>query len=340
MRSSRSPTLSRRSLEAALGVLLLALASCSRSTPSSEEPRMSPQPAEPVTRHCLGRFCLDVPASMARTADSFQHQYVSLEETLWQDPADDARRGALKKRLARIESLKERREIPTDTQGEIRAQRQLGPTLQGVMFHEDDNPELISWGGLLSSGPVDVWMQIDGDLEREGEWSARLVEVSQAYRPLEPKEALPVPGKDWFYLRHGLVALPLKSKEQVRTRFEGHPLKLKLAFTTKTVSQVKKQNMMERLSDSVALAGEELKGSLVTQKYKSRTVAGLEGEELILRFSEGKKQQLYCLWTYPGQETPVRRPKISIELESTLEQDDAKVAIWDQLLDSVRPVGQ
>jgi hypothetical protein len=276
---------------------------------------------------------------MARTSDSFELQYVSMEEMLWKDSSDEARRQVWKLRLSRIESLKERREIPTDRQGEIRAQRQLGPSLQGVMFHEDDNPELISWGGLLSSGPVDVWMQIDGDLERESEWAARLVELSQAYRPLEAREALPAPGKDWFYLRHGLVALPMKSREQAQSRFEGHPLGLKLAVTTKTVSQVKKQSLMERLSDSVALAGEELQGSLVTQKYKSRTVAGLEGEELILRYTEGKKHQLYCLWTYPGQDKPVRRPKISIELESTLDQDDAKVAIWNQVLDSVRTAG-
>jgi hypothetical protein len=323
---------------AALG-LLLALASCTRSTPPSEEARMSPQPAEPVIRQCLGRFCLDVPASMARTSDSFEVQYVSMEEVLWKDPDDKARALAWTARLARIEALKARREIPTDPQGEIRARRELAPGFQGVMFHEDDNPELISWGGLLRSGPVDVWMQLDGDLDRESEWAARLVALSQAYRPRAANESWPVQGKDWFYLRHGLVALPMKFKEEAQSVFEGHPLNLKLAITTKTVSRVKQQSLMDRLSDSLALAGEQMQGSLVTQKYKSRKVAGLEGEELILRYTEGKKRQLYFLWTYAGQEKSGSHPKMSIELESNLDQDDAKVALWNQLLDSVRPAG-
>ncbi|WP_146209545.1 T6SS immunity protein Tli4 family protein [Vitiosangium sp. GDMCC 1.1324] len=300
---------------------------------------MSSQLAEPVIRQCVGRFCLGVPASMARTSDTFALQYVSMKEVLWKEPDDKARELAWTARLARIEALKARRELPTDVQGEIRAQRELASGFRGVMFHEADNPALISWGGLLRRGPVDVWMQIDGDLDREDQWAARLVALSQAYRPMEPKEPWPVPGKDWFYLHHGLVALPMKFKEEAQSVFEGHPLNLKLAITTKTESRVNKKNLMQRLSDSLALASGEMQGSLVTQKYKSRKVAGLPGEELILRYTEGNDSELYCLWTYAGEENSGSHPKMTIEMESSLEQDDAKVALWNQLLDSVRPAG-
>ncbi|MFY0523097.1 T6SS immunity protein Tli4 family protein [Archangium gephyra] len=276
---------------------------------------------------------------MARKAGSFSLQYVSMEEVFWMEPDAEPRQHVWKERLARIQALEQQRMIPTDVRGEIRGQRELGPGLRGVLFHEDNNPELISWGGLLRSGPVDVWMQIDGDLDREGEWAARLAEVAQAYRPLEAQEKWPVPGKDWFYLNQGRVSLPMKFKEEAQARFEGHPLGLKLAITTKTVSKVKKQGLMDRLSDSLALAGEGMTGSLVTQKYKSRKVAGLEGEELILRYTKGKKRQLYCLWTYAGEAKSGSHPKMSIEMESNLDQDDAKVAVWNQVLDSLRPAG-
>ncbi|TFZ01847.1 T6SS immunity protein Tli4 family protein [Ramlibacter humi] len=274
---------------------------------------------------------------MARKASAFSLQYVSLEESFWKEPDAEARQRVWSERLARIEALRKRREIPSDLQGEIRARRELGPGLHGVLFHEDDNPKLVSWGALLRSGPVDVWMQIDGDLDRESEWAARLTGMAQAYRPAQPQERWPVAGKDWFYLNHGRVDLPMKFKEEARACFAGHPLGLELAITTKTLSQQQKRpSLMDRLSDSLALAGEGLRGSLVAQKYRSRTVAGLKGEELILRHAEGNSRQLYFLWTYAGMARSADHPKMSIEMESDLAQDDAKNAIWNEVLDSLR----
>ncbi|WP_420718305.1 T6SS immunity protein Tli4 family protein [Pyxidicoccus sp. MSG2] len=69
-------------------------------------------------------------------------------------------------------------------------------------------------------------------------------------------------------------------------------------------------------------------------------MAGLPGEELILRTSEKKRQKLRFLWSYAGKEDSGTHPKFTIELETSLDQEDAKVAFWDAMLDSVRPVGQ
>jgi hypothetical protein len=321
----------------------LALAACSRGSTSQEDSKMSQEPSKQFVRQCVGRFCLDIPASMARVGDTFQFQYVEVEERLWEKPDDAARGHVWETRLARIEALKAQRELPDDAQGTLREQRTFPEVgVRGVLFHRFDQPEIGTWGGLMSRGPVDVWMQIDGDVDREQEWARRLTDVAAAYRPREAKEPLPARGKDWFYLRHGVIALPMKEMEEAQSRFEGHPLGLKLKVRTETVEEVQRQGLMEKLSNAMAMAGGSLAADedLVTQRYRARKVAGLAGEELIVRTSEKKRQRLRFLWSFPGKEDSASQPKFTLEMETSLDQEEAKLALWDALLDSVRPAGQ
>ncbi|NMO23093.1 hypothetical protein HPC49_46920 [Pyxidicoccus fallax] len=326
-------------------VLMLgwALAACSRDGTSQEESKMSQEPSKDFVRQCVGRFCLDVPASMTRLGDTFQFQYVEVEERLWEKPDDEARKRVFEARLAKIEALKSQRELPDDAQGTIREQRPFPAVgVRGVLFHRFDQPEIGTWGGLMARGPVDVWMQIDGDVDREQEWARRLTDVAAAYQLRDAKEPLPARGKDWFYLRQGVIALPMREMEEAKSRFEGHPLGLKLKVSTETVEEVRRQGLMDKLSNAMAMAGDSLGADedLVTQKYGARKVAGLPGEELIVRTSEGKRKRLRFLWSFPGKEDSASHPKFTIEMETSLEQEEAKLAFWDALLNSVRPASQ
>ncbi|CAM3313902.1 hypothetical protein G4177_26735 [Corallococcus sp. ZKHCc1 1396] len=303
---------------------------------------MSQSPTKGHVRQCLGRFCLDVPDSMTRSPDveTYQVQHIFLEEALWKDSSDEARSKVWKTRLDGIRALAGERELPEEPQGTILTQRALSPEVQGVLYHRMDNPLVATWGALLHSGAADVWMQIDGDLEREQDWATRVKEVSGAYRLPAPGEPLPHPGKDWFYLRHGMVALPTKYQEEARVRFEGTALKVKVDVWTRTATKVKKESLLERLSGTLARAGGDFAGDIVTQRYQSRTVAGLPGEEMIIRYKEGKRMGLYFLWSYSGEEKSGARPRFNIEMDTGLDQDDAKVELWNSLLGSVRPVTQ
>ncbi|WP_147451147.1 T6SS immunity protein Tli4 family protein [Corallococcus llansteffanensis] len=303
---------------------------------------MSQSPAKGHVRQCVGRFYLDVPDSMSRSADveTYQVQHISLKEALWKDPADEARSKVWESRLDGIRALTYQQATPEAPQGTILAQRAFSPEVRGVLYHRFDTPLISTWGALLHSGAVDVWMQIDGDLEREQDWATRLKEVSGSYRLPATGESLPHPGKDWFYLRHGMVALPTKYQEEARVRFEGTDLKVKVDVWTRTTTKVKKESLLERYSNTLAQAGEDSAGDIVTQKYQARTVAGLPGEELIIRYKEGKQAGLYFLWSFPGEEKSGARPRFNIEMDTGLEQEDAKVGLWNNLLGSVRPVKQ
>lgn len=304
---------------------------------------MSQEPAKNFVRQCLGRFCVDVPQSLVRSGDAFQLQYLALEETFWEKPEDDARGRVWEAHLTRITALQTQRELPEHAQGTILEKRAFqSPPMQGVLFHQYDSAQMVTWGALLRRGPVDVWLQIDSDLERADDGVNRLTEVAGAWRPPEAQERLPVRGKDWFYLRHGLVTLPMKYMESAKARFEGHPLGLKIEISTKTVNKVRKQSLIDGLSGAMAAFSGSFSGDedVVTQKYSSRKVAGLKGEELILRTTDGDEQSLHFLWSYPGEEKSGSRPKFNIEMETSLDQEEAKLVFWNQLLDSVRPAGQ
>ncbi len=304
---------------------------------------MSQEPAKDFTRHCVGRFCLDVPDTLGRTGDGYQLQHLSVEETLWKDPDDKARNGVWEARLARIRALEAQRERPGHVHGTILEKRSFDSiAAQGVLFHRFAVPEISTWGALMRRGPVDVWLQIDGDSDRQQDWAARLMEVAGAYRLPEAREKLPARGKDWFYLREGMVALPMKYMEEAKVRFESAPLDLKIEFSTKTINKAKRRGLMDAFAGAMAAFGSALTAeeNIVPQKVRSRKVAGLKGEEMILRMSDKHEQRLHCLWEYPGEVKSGSHPRMVIELDGDLEQEEALLALWEKLLDSVRPAGE
>jgi hypothetical protein len=333
---SRGRSATRRALLRWL--LSLALLSCSRGGPKKEE-GMSPEPAADMVRQCLGRFCLDVHKTMARSADTYEVQGVQIEELAWPAQVKNPWEQTFLARIARIEALKAEREDPGDPQGNIRERRTFKPNLlQGAYFYRYDNPELGTWGALLDAGTAGAWFQIDADSEHYEQAAQRLTEVANAYRLLEAGVARPTPGKNWFYLRQGVISLPFQLGEEAHARFEGHPLKVKLDVTLETVFEIEQKGLMERFASALEKSGGTLLGASIPVRSGKRQVAGLPGEEMILKSNERNRSNLHFLWTTPGKVSSGNHPKIVVEMESSADQTDEKMALWDILVNSIRPV--
>ena len=160
------------------------------------------------------------------------------------------------------------------------------------------------------------------------------LEIARAYRIIDKDH---LPKENWFYLQHGAIALPYLEQEETYARFEGHPLDLKLEIETRAVHKVSESGLLDRLTAALAM---KFAPGVDIDKIRSgkRTVAGIKGEELIMRGTEGGETELSFTWLFPGEKDSREHPKISIEMESPDGQLEEKLKIWDAILDSMQAV--
>jgi type VI secretion system (T6SS) Tli4-like immunity protein len=191
-------------------------------------------------------------------------------------------------------------------------------------------------GAILNAGASGLWLQIlTGEAKKENS-AARISEIAAAYRPAQPGAPIP---KGAFHLPRGAVVLPFKLDEESHARFLGGPLNLDLSFSTETPEEPDQRGLMQRFTGAVANAALFLAGTGVRPiRSRSRTVAGIRGDELVMvgRDREGEPLQISFAWRTPGKASSGTYPEITIEM-STLEdgRKDEKLAAWDQILDAI-----
>lgn len=323
-------------IAAGVGGLLAVLAGLGTlawASKPAREKKMSGQGQEKVVNHCVGRFCLEVPASIRRIGGSYEMSKTQLEEEVLGPPPAGAFERAWTAHLARIEALKANRNDPDDLYGEVLEKQPLTPTLLSVLYYESVTRRIVTLGGLLDARPMALWMKVDGNPERAELLRTRLKTIAAAYQPPAQDQTWPAPGKDWFYLGHGAIAIGAKYEENAEVEFEGHPLKVKVEFTTKTTSEPP-AGLLERFMQGAAALSSDSAISLA--RKGKRKVAGLNGEELLLRDSDQGK--LSFIWSFPGEPDSAKHPSISLKMDTADGELDQKTALWEALLDSMRPV--
>jgi len=143
-----------------------------------------------------------------------------------------------------------------------------------------------------------------------------------------------------FYLSHGAIDLSYKHKEEAYSRFEKHPLDpyLKLEVEIKVVEKVEETNLIERLSASL-LSNFAPGVNIDKIRTESREVAGLNGEEVVIRGTEEDDSNLIFSWRFPGVKNSATAPEILIKMDSKDGDLEAKLALWDDILNSFKPLG-
>jgi hypothetical protein len=64
----------------------------------------------------------------------------------------------------------------------------------------------------------------------------------------------------------------------------------------------------------------------------------MKGEESILRISEDGEKTIMFTWEFNGKEDSGEYPTTTIEMEAPDGKLDEKIAIWDAVLDSMKPM--
>jgi hypothetical protein len=281
----------------------------------------------------IGRFSLEVPQGAKRYGDEFKVRYLSLREVAFAEPLDKAFDSAWAAKLAEIEQLKARRLDPDEIVGDIQSQHVLEPNrFAAVLYHTDNVKIAVQYAALKQVDAAGLWLTCPGDTVDVRETLAIIKLVGNAYQPRPP--GAPRAKGDVLHLPHGTMLLAYHDQERVSSSFNGGPLEAEIEFTTEAVSKPEGGGLMARFGTAVFNAGAAFVAGISPVRSRGRKVAGMSGEELVLRDSETGR--LSFLWEFKGEAESGTRPKIQLEMVAP---DNGKVtmAYWDSLVDSLRP---
>jgi hypothetical protein len=287
------------------------------------------------TLECAGRFCLQVPASFARKGASFKFGMVDLKEVPLPEGAERGFKTLWSAKVAAIAALRDPTMPADNPTGRIVWKGALGPRFEAAMYHHSSMKEIGMLAGLLERDGQALSLETDLGFTFRAAVEKRFQVIGRGWRPRKAGEPWPTPSLNWFYLKESVIAEPAYGGEEVYVSFQEAVTHAKLEVTTRDVVEPEVKGLMARLGEASMRAGLSLAGAVSVVRSGRRTAAGEKGDELILKVEDGK--ELAFAWTFPGGKDDSDHPEIVIKLETTSENQKEKLALWDRVLDSLRP---
>lgn len=288
----------------------------------------------------MGRFAIDVPVEMKQAVQAQTLRLAEVEDFTW--PAgqqhDNAREQVWKSQIEEIRNVNLPRGIkkPIIEEQVLQVDDRL---VKGVLFYGDYiASDEGTWNLLLDAGTSGLWLRYTGLLEAKKEMQDWLIKIATSYHPIPVSAGSSFPAENLFYLKHGAINLPYKREEKTYSRFEGHPLDLKLEIDMNDTHEVETRGLAERLAASILTS--YAPGVDVDKiRSRSRVAAGLKGEELVMRMSaNGEDTLIQFCWEYLGEAESGERPEIQITMETPDSDLDEKLRVWDAIVNSFKPM--
>jgi hypothetical protein len=281
---------------------------------------------------------------MKRDECTSKFRHVEIEETVW--PMDvgheQARYAEWDKFMTKIKKLP-----PPDGTDKVIIRVQdfpgVGQWAKGAFYHRDgDAADEATWSLLLDTGTVGVLFKGRSVLvEKENKSHLMLNNINnlcESYHNTDTNASNPMENS--FYLQHGMINLPYSWQEESYASFKGHALNLNLSIKMQMDIGHYRETMglIEGTKGMIDDASREPGISFSIVRLGKREVAGMKGEESILRASDNDKKSLLFAWEFNGKEDSGEYPTTTIEMEAPDGKLDEKIAIWDAVLDSMKPM--
>jgi hypothetical protein len=321
-------------------LVFAAVLACTRASGKEATMEPKPKPWGETVPTCAGRFCADIPRTMER-GGRYSMNDVALEEKTWTPPRDKAFEREWEAQLAKIEAIRAKRISqqalrPRSVAGDIVEKRTVAPRFEAVCYYEDSK-NLIVWNALRDAGRLGLSLSRWGLNERKDDLAASIVEIGNAYHARDAKEPWPAPGADWFYLAEGAVTLPFREEEHMEAFFDGFGIRFILQ--SETTAEPEKSGPIGKYKVEMARLGSGGSDSKVVKQDSRRKIAGLTGEELIIKETGKPPEQceMQFGWVFPGEANSGVRPRLVLRIETKADHETEKLALWNALIDSVRP---
>jgi hypothetical protein len=294
----------------------------------------------------IGRFSLEVPVEMNLAVRTAALRYVEINEVVTHKEInhEQARAAEWTNFMADVNKL-----TPPIRSNKVILRMQeypgIGQWSKGLFYHkEGDAADEATWSLLVDTGVVILWLKGDSTMVDDENSTYRMAnnisKIGKNYKVLDMISLKEMQQCNCFYLQHGLINLPYLEQEESYVRFEGHPLSLVLEIKTEMDIGYNRETMglIDRTRGMLAAAAFETGGSMSKLRLAKREVAGMKGEESILRISEDGEKTIMFTWEFNGKEDSGEYPTTTIEMEAPDGKLDEKIAIWDAVLDSMKPM--
>ena len=324
-----------RKLSQLLIVVMISLILCGYSDAAEKRTPFKPTGTtkgakQGMKTYYMGRFAIDLPAEFKLEIQSQKIRYAEVSDFKWKERDRAKERESLwTQKLAKIKNL----QLPKGKDRIIIEEREvkgIGNWGKAVSYFGNYvHPTLIYWTALIDFGSSGgVWLTIDGT--NTDKMIKNFTNILKHYQ-----YGFDNLTKDSFCLNHGRIELPYLEHERTYARFAA-PMEMKLRIEMNETQKVEEVGVLDRLVASLAM---NFAPGVDVYKIRtgSRTVAGLPGQEIIIRGTVNDVSELFFAWDSPGREDSGEYPEIKIGLECPDGSLDEKTKNWDDLLDSFRP---
>ena len=279
----------------------------------------------------MGRFAIDLTADFKLEIQSQKIRYAEVSDFKWREKDRAKERDTLwAQKIAKIKKLK----LPKGKDRIIIEERELkgvGNWGKAVSYFGNYvHPTLIYWTVLIDFGSSGgVWLTIDGI--NTDKMIKNFTNILKHYQ-----YGFDNLTKNSFCLNHGRIELPYLEHERTYARFAG-PMDMKLEVEMHEIHREPQHGGI--ISRTAAAMATGFARGIDIEKIRSREriIAGLNGEEEILKGDDGSKKDLSFDWEYLGKVESGEQPWIQITVDTKPDNLDKKTKIWDGVLDSFRP---
>ncbi|MDD4357874.1 MAG: T6SS immunity protein Tli4 family protein [Smithellaceae bacterium] len=278
----------------------------------------------------MGRFAIDLPAEFKLEIQSQKIRYAEVSDFKWKERDRAKERESLwVQKISEIKKLKLPKGKDRIIIEEVNIPN-LGKWAKGILYYGNYvSPRTLYWTVLLDCGDTGIWLQIDGI--KKDQMSNHFVKLLSHYQ-----YGFDNLTKDSFCLNHGRIELPYLEQEDIYARFAG-PMGMKLEIEMHEIHREPQYGGI--ISRTAAAMATGFATGIDIEKIRSREriIAGLDGEEEILKGDDGRKKDLSFDWEYLGKVESGEQPWIQITVDTEPDNLDEKTNIWDHALDSFRP---
>lgn len=296
--------------------------------------------------HYIGRFSIAVPTEMKQKIRSSKLRFVEIKEVVWlKDQSLETIRTAEWERIMKEVSQL----IPKKGTDKVIIKTNdfpnVGKWVKGMFFHDNKyGSDEGVWTLLMDAAQLGVWLKGDPTMVEDENVSHKMFinieNIARAYQPPEEVKPKGQQSINHFYLQHGAINMPYLEQEESIARFEGHPLvtKLLIEMEMDCTKEIETQGLINETKAMLAVALVTPGGSITQIRLGKRDVAGMAGEEAVLKVREGKDTNLIFTWEFNGKDDSGEYPTTRINMESPEGNLDEKLKIWDAILDSMKPM--
>ncbi|MDD2468425.1 MAG: T6SS immunity protein Tli4 family protein [Desulfobulbus sp.] len=294
----------------------------------------------------IGRFSIAIPIEMELKLRSSKLRNVAIKEILWpiNIPSEQARIAEWDRFMAEIKRIE-----PPEGKDKVIIKThdflEVGKWVKGVFnYYDHFRVRTAQWNLLMDTGPVGVWLTGNPSIVEKENVSHKMINnienIAKNYLSQETLKQNMLQAGNRYYLQHGAINMPYLEQEESIARFEGHPFHLKLLIEMEMDfnHEIETMGLIKKTRGMLAAALITPGGSISKIRLDKRNVAGMPGEEAVLKVREGKETNLVFTWEFNGKDDSGEYPTTRINMESPDGNLDEKLKIWDAILDSMKPM--